>query len=65
MLCTFYTLFDKFFLKDTKIVKRGVKFFYLIVQQTLCTLCTQQVISDEVIVFWRALARLTDKKIQP
>lgn len=28
----------------------------------LCTLYTQKVISDEVIVFWRAFARLTDKK---
>lgn len=76
MPCTFHTLLDIFLRRDKK---KSVHIFIKKLTQTgdvkfctlkyskipLCTLYTQKVISDEVIVFWRAFARLTDKKKQP
>lgn len=74
MPCTFHTLLDIFLRRDKK--KKAYTFLLKKLAQTgdvkfctlkyskipLCTLYTQKVISDEVIVFWRAFARLTDKK---
>lgn len=76
MPCTFHTLLDIFLRRDKKkaytfLLKKltqtgDVKFCTLKYSKIpLCTLYTQKVISDEVIVFWRAFARLTDKKKQP